>query len=452
VVAWLPWSHPALYTPAMPEGGRPRLAVIVGVRLPRPAGPGETGRLIWILSLGALGLAWSITTVAAYLPPLLGEFTSSATLIGIVLAAEGVFAIVLPLLVGPLSDATRTPFGRRRPYLAFAVAPMTLALAMIAFMPNLAATAFVLFAFFFAYYIYEPPYRGLYPDLLPEEVFGRAQGAQHVMRGLALGAALVGGGILLAVWSPFPFVLAAGVTALACSTVIALTREDQPGTRDYERFRSYLAVPWRIVRRERDVRRFLIANTAWEATFAGMRTFVVLYIIEGLDQPLYVSSTVLAVVAAGYVLAAAVSGRLGDTFGIGQVLLGASIVYGVGLTLVVLAHRWHWWYYGLIAPVAVAGGTVMTLAWGLLFKLMPPGDRGAISGLAIMTKGIGLLLGPLAVGAVIDIFQPLLRSTDGYAAMWPAVGIPTLAVVPLVALLADAERRGSTRREIPPVA
>ena len=38
----------------------------------------------------------------------------------------------------------------------------------------------------------------------------------------------------------------------------------------------------------------------------------------------------------------------------------------------------------------------MTLAWGLLFKLMPPDERGAISGLATTTKGIGLIIGPLA--------------------------------------------------------
>ncbi|MCL4288709.1 MAG: MFS transporter [Thermoleophilia bacterium] len=431
------------------KGTLKRAVAAAGAPAGTPGGA-EVTRLIWVLGIGALGLAWSITTVAAYLPPVLGQFTSSATLIGMVLAAEGVFAIFLPLVVGPLSDATRTPFGRRRPYLAFAIAPMTLALAMVAFMPNLASTAFALFAFFFAYYIYEPPYRGLYPDLLPASVFGRAQGAQHVMRGVALGAALVGGGVLLGVWEPFPFVLAAGVTAVACSLVIALTREDTPGDRDHKRFRSYLASPWRIVRKEREVRLFLICNTAWEATFAGMRTFVVLYIVDGLGQPLYVSSAVLSVVAIGYVFAAFASGRLGDKFGIARVILGASIVYGLGLTLSVLARQWHWWYYPLIAPVAVAGGMVMTLSWGLLFKLMPARERGAISGLAIMTKGIGLLLGPLAVGAVIDIFHPLLRSTDGYAAMWPAVGIPVLLVVPIVVLLIEAEAKSATRTETSP--
>jgi MFS family permease len=433
----------------MLSGGLPRLAALAESYLPRQARPDETTRLIWTLALGALGLSWSITTVATYLPSILEDFTKSTALVGVVLSAEGVFAIVLPVLVGPLSDATRTPFGRRRPYLAFAIAPMTLALAMIAFMPGFAATAFVLFAFFFAYYIYEPPYRGLYPDLLPAEVFGRAQGAQHVMRGAAIGFALVGGGLLLSVWGPFPFVLAAGVTAVACAAVIVMTKEPVRGPRRYQHFRSYLSEPWRIVRRDRNVRRFLIANTAWEAAFAGMRTFVVLYITQGLDQPFYVSSTVLAVVAVGYVLAAVFAGQIGDRFGIGRVILVASTIYGLGTLLSVFATKWHWWYFALVAPVAVAGGAVMTLAWGLLFKLMPEHGHGATSGLAIMTKGIGLLIGPLLVGTVIEIFRGTLSATSGYAAMWPAIGIPILAVIPLVAMLSDAEQRRARRRETP---
>jgi Na+/melibiose symporter-like transporter len=400
--------------------------------------------LIWALGLGSFGLAWSKTTIGTYLPAVLGEFTDSATVVGVVLSAEGWFAISLPLLVGPLSDATRTPFGRRRPYMAFALGPIALSLAMVAFMPNLVATAFVVFAFFFAYYIYEPPYRGLYPDLLPPATFARSQGAQHVMRGIAVGIALISGGFLLHVWEPFPFVLAATVSALALAAVIALVQERASGSRHYERFRSYLAAPWRIVKSERDVRFWLLANTAWEGTFAGMYTFVVLYITKGLDQPLYVSSAVLAVVAGGYVVAAMLAGRLGERFGIGRVSLVVSIIYGAGLTLCVFASEWHDWYYPLVAPIAFAGGMTMTLAWGLLFKVMPPEDRGAVSGLAIMTKGIGLLAGPLGVGALIDIFRPLLASTDGYAAMWPAVGIPVLLVAPFVASLARSEARRAT--------
>jgi MFS family permease len=254
----------------------------------------------------------------------------------------------------------------------------------------------------------------------------------------------VGGGFLLGVWEPFPFVLASGVTLLACGAVIVLVREPPNPEREYERLRTYFAAPWRVVRREKNVRRFLIANTAWEATFAGMRTFVVLYIIEGLDQPLYVSSVVLAVVAGGYMTAAALSGLFADRFRLGHVVLGASWVYGLGLLSAGFAQTWHWWFYAWIAPVAIAGGTVMTLAWGLLFQIMPAGDRGTITGLATTTKGLGLMIGPLAAGAAIDIFRPFLEATDGYAALWPAVAVPVLAVIPLVALLAEAESARGT--------
>ena len=79
------------------------------------------------------------------------------------------------------------------------------------------------------------------------------------------------------------------------------------------------------------MRRFLIANTAWEGTFAGARTFVVLYLTVGLGQPLGTTTAVLAAVAGGYVVAAAGSGFLGDRFGLSRVIFVASFVYGVGL-------------------------------------------------------------------------------------------------------------------------
>jgi MFS family permease len=106
-----------------------------------------------------------------------------------------------------------------------------------------------------------------------------------------------------------------------------------------------------------------------------------------------------------------------------------------------LATQWHDWYLPVIFPIAIAGGMVMTLAWGLLFKLMPEQHRGAISGLATTTKGLGLLIGPLVAGAAIDILRPHLSSTDGYQVLWPICGLPILAVVPLVARWIPVEKK-----------
>ena len=399
--------------------------------------------LFWILGLGAFGLAFSITTTAAYLPPLLNRFTESGTVIGLILGAEGVFALLLSPVIGPWSDTFHTPMGRRRPFMLAALGPIGFCLLLMPFMPNLWTTTMIVLAFFFAYYVYEPPYRGLYPDLLPPSTYGRAQGIQHVLRGIALGAALVGGGFLLKAWHAAPFVLAAFVTAAACAVPIIFIREDGGHGRVFEGVAAYFKRSWSILREENEVRRFLIANAAWEGTFAAARTFVVLYVLEGLHETKAISSAVLGAVATGYVIAAVLASRLGDRFGIARVIFFASFVYGGGYLVAGFASEWHNWYFGLIVPVAVAGGLVMTLAWGLLFKLMPAEERGAISGLATTTKGLGLLLGAPVAGAAIDLARPFLSATDGYQILWPVCGIPILAAIPLVYRLMKIEPSGS---------
>lgn len=393
----------------------------------------------WRLGTGVVGLAWSLTTVAAYLPPILHRYTSSQTTIGAILAGEGIVALGVPLLVGELSDRTSSRFGARRPWLIAATPLMVGALATVAVAGSLLATAAVLAVFYIAYYVYETPYRSMYPDRIRDRELGRAMGVQHLLRGGAIGLSLVLGGLMLQVARPLPFLLAAGIVLAGTVSVVRLT---EPG--DAETTGDRLA-PFRIVRDRRDVRLFLFANTGWETTFAGMRTFVVLYVVQGLHQPLYVSSVILGTVAAGYIVAALTVGRLADRMGLARVIFIASIVYGVGLIPGGFPHRWHWFYLGLVFVVAIAAGAVMTLAWGLLYKLMPDEDEGAVAGLATMTKGIGIVLGPLIAGAAIDFLKPVFSSTQGYAAMWPVLAIPILLSLPLLPSLRRAESRSAER-------
>ena len=86
--------------------------------------PTVSRSLFWVLGFGAFGLAFSITTTAAYLPPLLHRFTESGALIGLVLGAEGVFALLLSPVIGPWSDTFHTPMGRRRPFMLAALGPI----------------------------------------------------------------------------------------------------------------------------------------------------------------------------------------------------------------------------------------------------------------------------------------------------------------------------------------
>src|SRR5207244_12962856 len=117
-------------------------------------------------------------------------------------------------------------------------------------------------------------------------------------------------------------------------------------------------------------------------------------------------------VAIAYVVAAVAAGPLGDRVGLARVIFLASFVYGGGLLVAGFPRHWHNYFFAFIFPVAVAAGMVMTLAWGLLFKLMPPQHPGAVSGLATTTKGWGLLFGPLLAGGAIDLASPYLKTTQ----------------------------------------
>ena len=153
-------------------------------------------------------------------------------------------------------------------------------------MPSLWLMTLILLAFFFAYYVYEPPYRGLYPDLLPQSEYGRAQGVQHLLRGCRDRRR--------------PDRRRASLRRLAPGAVPdhrvrhgrGVRRRDllrpRAAGRDEPRLRRRARLRRRTAGascgREPEVRRFLVCNSAWEGTFAGARFFVVLYITQGLGE------------------------------------------------------------------------------------------------------------------------------------------------------------------------
>jgi Na+/melibiose symporter-like transporter len=86
---------------------------------------------------------------------------------------------------------------------------------VLGFVDSIAAAAVVVAVFFVAYFVAYEPYRALYPDLVDDEIAGRAQSSQAIFRGLGTFLALVGGGLLISISDPLPFLATAlivGVT------------------------------------------------------------------------------------------------------------------------------------------------------------------------------------------------------------------------------------------------
>jgi MFS family permease len=406
----------------------------------------EIGRLLRTLSLPTFGLALAVAVLTTYAPVLLGESTDSGAAIGFAIGGEGLFALFLPVLVGSLSDRTRTRLGRRLPYAIFAAPLLAVPLVLLPFSASYAGTVALVSLFFVGYFIYYPPYQALFADLVPATHIGRAQGVQGVMRGLGLGAALVGGGFLLSVWAPLPFLLGAAAVVV---TTAALVRGVPDATEARAPLARVHAPGIRALLRERpELRSFMAANALWEFSFMGLKTFIVLYVVKGLGESVALATAVIAVVAVAYVVAAAVSGRVADRVGVLRLLRVSIWIYGAGLLFAATLHSVTPMLVAL-PVVALAGAVLMTLPYGLLVQLTPGGAEGALSGLFNLSRALGVILGPIVVGVAIDVAEPLFRSTNGYGAMWAAIGVPivlSLAFLPALERRPEPEPAAATTR------
>jgi MFS family permease len=185
------------------------------------------------------------------------------------------------------------------------------------------------------------------------------------------------------------------------------------------------------VLRHPGLRLFVVINALWEFSFAGLKSFIVLYVVRGLGRSPGLASAVIAVVAVAYIVGAPIAGWLADRYGLVRTLWLTSLVYGAGLSIGVLPHTLPPLLIGL-PVVALAGAIVLTLPQALAFTLAPAGAEGAAAGLQDFSRGVGVVLGPIAVGAAVGASRSLFSATHGYASMWPVIALPVLVAAMLL--------------------
>ncbi|HKE79350.1 MAG TPA: MFS transporter [Solirubrobacteraceae bacterium] len=379
-------------------------------------------RVLAILGVPTFALALAITTVSTYLPVLAEEFSNSSIVIGLLIGGEGLMAMWLPLVVGAWSDTLRTPIGRRLPFIIAATPPLVAALAILGFVNSIAAAAIVVAVFFFGYFVAYEPYRALYPDLVEDEIAGRAQASQALFRGLGTFLALVGGGLLFSIGDPLPFLAAAVIVAASLGAFgwagVRYRRQERPSDDDGDIVGVCRKIG-HLVRGQRQLQAFLVANSLWELALSALKTFIVLYVTRTMGLSLAESSLVIGAAAVVVLGGALVSGSLGDRLGRARVMRASLVVYGLGLMVPFLSTVP--WVVALSVPlVAFGGGVTMSLPYALLMPMMPRGAHGAVTGLYSLSRGLGVALGPLLAGIAIE------AAGEDYRWMWLICGAAIL--------------------------
>ncbi len=400
----------------------------------RPLRSEEKTRL-GILALPTTALALAITVVSTYLSEVTRRYTQSTALIGLIIGSEGIMALWVPLIAGTWSDQLQTRIGGRLPFVLAGGIPAAAALVLIGFLRSLGAVAAAAAIFFAFYFVAYEPYRALYPDLVDEEeVAGRAQSTQAVARGIGTGLALLGGGLLLSVGRALPFIAAAVilVSAIAAFLVLllrsGLPRQHSAGEGIPARVRQVAG----LIAGSATLRAYLVANALWEVALSALKAFVILYLTIGLHYKLPTASLLVGGVALVILLGAIAAGKAGDRFGRLRVLNYALVAYGGGYLILILTTSRP--VLGVAIPlVALGGGTVMTLAYAVLMPLMPVDEHGALTGFYSVSRGIGIVVGPILAGLLIELTKHgAFSSTQGFQAMWIVCAAAAFASLPFV--------------------
>src|SRR5262249_38398171 len=214
------------------------------------------------------------------------------------------------------------------------------------------------------------------------------------------------------------------VASIAVFTVALVRRGVPHHQREGGSVRGELRHLRDLVRSERKLQAFLVANALWELSLAALKTFVVLYVTETLGFSRNDASLMIGGVAVLVLLAALASGKLADRFGAVRVMAVALPIHGAGFIVPCLFGAKL--LVALAVPfIAIGGGMIMALPYAILMPLMPDDERGALTGYYSLSRGLGTWLGPLLAGLAIG-------AAHSYQAVWGVCAAAILlSLVPL---------------------
>jgi maltose/moltooligosaccharide transporter len=365
----------------------------------------------FLLGFGFLGVSVIWSMYNAYVPIFLKEsFHLRSTLIGLVMTIDNILAILLLPYLGALSDRTRTPLGRRRPYILIGSA---LALVFFLLIPaanawqRLAWMMLVIVGLNLSMALFRSPVIALMPDITPSRFRSQANGIINFMGGLGALLVYIGGKPLYDRQPSLLFVVGGLLMFAASLLVVILIREPATEARQAgrfslaESFRALLANLKDVFAAEKSLLFILLSILCWFIGFNAIETFFTSYAKYHLGMKESTGGLILGCFSVTFMV-----GSLGAGFA--AVRLGRKRAIRIGL-VVVCATMLLSLFVKSFLPLALAFA-VGGLGWSLVNVNSLPmvvdmttlQKVGGYTGLYYFFSQAANIIAPPAAGALID--------------------------------------------------
>ncbi len=411
-----------------------------------------TGRITFYVALAVFAQESTWNFYDNRVPELLRDHVASAAVVGLLMGMDNLLGIFIQPYMGNRSDNTRTPWGRRIPYLAVMMPLGAVLFLLIPHATALGPLILAIFAYALVMNSFKPVSESLMPDFIEPARRGRANAAVKIASALTTIVAALVSLLLVDDHPKLAFAVPAALMLIAAAVLVwrvrdsrsaayrAALAEDEAaaadGTpRDADAGTTMRAVI-RDLLRDPDRSRLLVilAVFAFGGAWFASRSLMTPYGVEvlGLSDGEAGGLTLPGGIA--YVLAAFPAALLAERFGRLRVMAAGMVVFAAAMVLGTAVPTPAATIAALCLASAGAAGFVINAAV-VLWNLAPSSRvLGSYTGLYTVGWMSGGLAGPAVVGLAVDV--------TGWSLMLLHIAVLTVLAVLLV-LRVDRLRRAT---------
>ncbi|HSV55668.1 MAG TPA: MFS transporter [Magnetospirillaceae bacterium] len=362
-----------------------------------------------------------------YVPIFLGRYISSMGVVGLVMTLDNLFALFLIPLVAVWSDKTRTPIGRRMPFILVTLPLMAVSFGLLPYAAEVSLAALV--AAVFLLNVWKQAARGpvvaLMPDTVPGELRSEANGVINTMGGIAsivgtIGLArLMDLDIVLPVLGPtkgrLPFPLAGVLVVGAAMLLAAFVRERESADTAVEQKvslgKSIAAIAGNS---DRSALRILVSLFLWFLGYQGVLPFIGKYSVEVLGVSQGLAAFGAGMVGIAYALFAVPSGYIAHRIGRRRAIRISLAVLAFLVSLLFFLDPMTralgfsgmskvYLFWAILFFFGIFWVTVVTNSFPMLWQMSEYGNVGIYTGLYYTFSQSAAILAPPLTGAIIDL-------------------------------------------------
>lgn len=381
----------------------------------------------FLIGLGFFTMGLMDPLYDTYVPIFLSKFIDSKGLIGSIMTFDNILAIFLIPIFSALSDRTRTPIGRRMPFIIVLLPLTAVTFGLIPFTALYAL--WLLIAAVFLLNLFKQAVRGpvvaLMPDMVPGEVRSEANGVINTMGGIATIVGTVGLARLMDVpltikGKSYENILAfptASILVIVAVILLFIFVKEKDG--NYKNEDNDEKVPikksLKVIFSEKDKSALfiLLSLLFWFIAYQGVLPFVGLYSVEVLHTSQGTASLAAGMVGIAYAIFAIPSGKFAHKFGRRKTIRIALFALVI-ILLGVFAHNKltinstqafrQYTFWILLFFFGIFWVTVVTNSFPMLWQMADYKTMGIYTGLYYFFSQLASIISPPITGFCIDLF------------------------------------------------